>query len=114
MDKYIKEQLSENLELILFDKTILIQLKKKIEELEKGFITSKELRQEIINSRVEVMNRLLNFFPFFLKSYSTQTQLQRMTEPSSHLLEELEEKNKFLEDIGTRINTIYKNLIKDQ
>jgi hypothetical protein len=112
MNEKEKDYLYEMLEKLVFDENQLLILKEKIEQVANGTISSKLLRKQIIDFRMSIMERLFEFFPFYVKQSSTQKQLTNFIDSSNENFEELEEKNKLLEEISGRINKIYKNLIK--
>jgi len=95
----------------VFNKEGLNDLKNKIEAYSSSNkkSSSKELKQQIVDYLMSIYNNLLNFLPYYLKSNS---------EPSidntdvKKLKAELLEKNKFLEEIGTMVDTMYEKVEK--
>lgn len=107
-----KDFLYEILEKIVFNETQLTVLKKGIEKVATGYLTPKDLRKQIIELRIRLIEELIEFFPFYLKQSLTEKKLTSFTDlnNSSSLLEELNEKNNLLEEIGFKVNNIYINL----
>ncbi|MFW9826722.1 MAG: hypothetical protein ACFFEY_03770 [Candidatus Thorarchaeota archaeon] len=112
MNENEKEHLYEMLEKLVFDENQLLILKEKIEQVANGTLSSKLLRKQIIDFRMAIMERLLEFFPFYVKQSSTQKQLTNFLDHSNDKFEELEEKNRLLKEVSVRINKIYENLVK--
>ena len=56
---------------ILFNKNQLKLLKDKIDLLKAGRINAKELRQQIIDFRIEIVKKLFEFFPYYFRISST-------------------------------------------
>jgi len=106
--------LNEMLEKMLFNEKDLNGLKIAIENMNMGKISPKELRKYIIESRVKIIEKLLKFFPFYLKQVTIEQSLDEFAQPdiSIELEQELQEKNKFLEEVGFRINRIHAKLQK--
>lgn len=113
MNNNSKEFLYDMLEKILFDENQLTKLKDGIEEVSTGRLSPKLLRKRIIELRVEIVEKLLEFFPFYFKQITTNQKINEFTEKkitSAPLSEELQEKNELLEKVGTKINSIYEKL----
>ncbi|MFW9819654.1 MAG: hypothetical protein ACFFE5_08600 [Candidatus Thorarchaeota archaeon] len=100
------------LEKIVFNEVQLMTLKKGIEKVANGYLNPKDLRKQIIELRVKLIEDLIEFFPFYLKQSLTENKLNNYTDSneSSSLSEKLQEKNNLLEEVGLRINSIYKKL----
>jgi len=107
-----KDFLYEMLEKIVFNEAQLIVLKKGIEKVASGYLTPKDLRKQIIELRVKLIEDLIEFFPFYLKQSNTENKLTSYTDSndSSSLIEELDEKNNLIEEIGLKVNNIYRKL----
>lgn len=107
-----KGLLYEMLEKIVFNEVQLMTLKKGIEKVANGYLNPKDLRKQIIELRVKLIEDLIEFFPFYLKQSLTENKLNNYTDSneSSSLSEKLQEKNNLLEEVGLRINSIYKKL----
>jgi hypothetical protein len=114
IEKDQKQLLLEIVEEILLNKKELESLKVLINELSKGKIDSKQLKVAIIKSRANALKRILHIFPFFHKRIINQQEINKFAlndEPiSPKITQELEEKNRFLEQIGIRINKIVSSL----
>ncbi|MFX0104429.1 MAG: hypothetical protein ACFE75_02930 [Candidatus Hodarchaeota archaeon] len=105
--------LEEMLEKIVFDKENLTILKNAISKVDTGEISLKELRQQIIELRVRLLDNLLKFFPFYLKQAITEKSLRDFTQDTNNMAQleqELEERNELLEEVGTRINRVFETL----
>lgn len=108
-----KKLMVEMVEEILLNKDELESLKILINDLSTGKIESKQLKIAIIKSRANALERILDIFPFFHKRIINQQEIDKFTDinnSSPDLIQELEEKNKFLEELGIRINKIASNL----
>ena len=101
------------IEEILLNEGELNSLKLLITDLSIKKIESKQLKIAIIKSRANAVKRIIDIFPFFHKRILYQKQIENFTDidnSSPELIQELEEKNKFLEELGIRINKIVSNL----
>ena len=69
-------------------------------------------REQIIELRIKLIDELIEFFPFFLKKSLTENKLTEFTDlgDSSSISEELLDKNNLLEEVGLKVNNIYKKL----
>ncbi|MFX0134765.1 MAG: hypothetical protein ACFFDN_14080 [Candidatus Hodarchaeota archaeon] len=109
--------LSNSLEKIIFNENDFNTLKQTINDLTLGLIDSKKLKQTIINSRFRLLEELLEFFPFYLKHDNFQNSVEEFTKesenPDAHLIEELREKDEFLQELGHRIDNIF-NMLKSK
>ncbi len=114
----VSKNLQNMLENILFDETHLEQLKDSINKVATGQLTPKSVRKLIIEHKTYSFQKILKLFPYYLKRINTNRSLEQYTgeviektdNNDSELMKELEEKNKFLEEIGVRVNNIYKKL----
>lgn len=98
---------------ILLNEGELESLKLLINDLKTGKIDSRQLKIAIIKSRANALKRIIDIFPFFHKRIVNQQEIDKfVTGNNIHpgVILELEEKNKFLEEIGARINKIASNL----
>jgi hypothetical protein len=106
--------LSNSLEKIIFDENDFNKLKQTINDLTLGLIEPKKLKEIIINSRFRLLEELLEFFPFYLKhdnfQHSVEEYAKESVNPDSRLIEELKEKDEFLQELGNRINNIFNKL----
>lgn len=97
------------LEKIVFNEAQLMTLKKGIDKVANGYLNPKDLRKQIIELRVKLIEELIEFFPFYLKQSLTENKLTSFTDSniSSQISEELDEKNNLLEEVGFKVNNIY-------
>ncbi len=108
-----KQLLLEMVEQILLNEKELESLKVLINQLSAGKIESRQLKIAIIKSRANALKLILGIFPFFHKRIINLQEIEKFTvenKISPEIIQELEEKNKFLEEIGIRINRIVSNL----
>ncbi|MFX0136971.1 MAG: hypothetical protein ACFFDN_25255 [Candidatus Hodarchaeota archaeon] len=112
-----ENNIEEILEKIVFDKDNLAILKTAINKVDSGEISSKELRQQIIELRTRLLNRLIKYIPFYLKLVTTKKSLGEFSKDKTNttqLQQELQERNELLKKVGSCINKIYFNLINDK
>lgn len=107
--------LNEMLEKLVFDEGDLKRLKFSIEHLVTGQMTTKQLREQIIESRSKIIERLIEYIPFYIKQWAIGNSINEFTnnptiDSNSELEEKLKEKEKFLEEVGLRINKIHERL----
>lgn len=107
--------LNEMLEKLVFDEGNLKRLKFSIDHVVTGQITKKQLREQIIESRSKIIERLIEYIPFYIKQWAIGNSINEFTNNStidsnSELEEKLKEKDKFLEEVGIRINKIHEKL----
>ena len=106
-----KKHLIEMIEQILLHEKELEILKVLINDLSAGKINSKQLKIAIIKSRATALKRIIDIFPFFHKRINNQQEIDKFTgNINPEVAQELEEKDKFLEEIGIRINKIVSSL----
>jgi hypothetical protein len=112
-----KQILSESLESIIFEEKDFDELKRTINDLSLGKIEPKELKEIIINSRLRMLEELLQFFPFLVKQELTRQSLEKFSEypynpdnPDLALIEQLAEREELLIEVGQRIDGIFKQL----
>ncbi len=101
------------IEQILLNDQELDMLKVLINDLNAEKIDSKQLKIAIIKSRANALKRIFDIFPFYHKRIINQQEIDKFTmenKISPETIQELEEKDKFLEEIGIRINKILSNL----
>lgn len=105
-----KKELRDNLVSIVLDGDELLKLKALIKEVKEGKVEDLVLRKAIIQFGENAVNKLLNFFPFFanLENKRNKVKLHKQ------LQEEINEKNKILSEIRTRIDKIYEKLLTKQ
>ena len=117
VSKYLQDMLENK----LFDEVYLKELKDSISKVAKGQLTPKSVRKLIIDHKTYSFQKILGLFPFYHKRIKEKCSLEQFIGESmeenvnndSKLKKELEEKNKFLEEIGVRVNNIYKKLKLD-
>jgi len=114
VDKNQKKHLIEMIEQILLNEKELEILKVLINDLSAGKIGAKQLKIAIIKSRTSALKRIIDIFPFFHKRIISQQEIDKFTLNTTtidpDLIHELEEKDKFLEEMGIRIQKIVSNL----
>ena len=114
VDSTREKFLSNSLEKIIFNEADFNGLKQTINDLTFGLIEPKKLKEKIINSRFRLLQELLEFFPFYLKRDSFQHSVEDFAKesenPDPDLIEELKEKDEFLQELGNRINNIFNKL----
>ena len=114
VDSTREKFLSNSLEKIIFNENDFNNLKQTINDLTLGLIEPKKLKEIIINSRFRLLEELLEFFPFYLKRDSFQNSVEEFTKESENpdlsLIEELKEKDEFLQELGFRIDNIFNKL----
>jgi len=107
--------LNEILEKLIFDEGDLKRLKTSIENVVTGHTTTKQLREQIIESRGKIVERLLEYIPFYIKQWAIGNSINEFTsspsiDSNSELEEKLKEKEKFLKEVGLRIIKIHERL----
>lgn len=109
--------LYEMLEKILFNEEDLNKLKVAIENLSTGQISPKNFRTQLVENRVKILEKLLQFFPFYLKQESIDKSLKEFTgtdDEKVQLSKELKERDDLLEEVGLRVNHIFEKLKEKQ
>jgi len=96
----------ELLEKIVFNPEELNILKKTITDLSVGIIKPQQLKKLILKNYIRIFEEVSEFIPFYFE----QELKKRSIDPN--LSEEIREKDKFLEELGERINNIYLKLKK--
>jgi len=107
--------LTEMLEKLIFEENDLKRLKISIDNVVSGHMTTKQLREQIIESRSKIIERLLEYIPFYIRQWLIGNSINEFSDvngrdSNSELEEKLDEKNKFLEEVGIRINKIHEKL----
>lgn len=110
-NKLLKELLEE----IVLENESLKLLKSNIEQVMLGKITPKKLRYMILENRVQIINKLLRFFPFYLRQVKNEDTLNKFVDKadSDQLLEELGEKKELLEKVALKVHDIHERLKED-
>ena len=109
------QNLNEILEKLVFDDGDLTNLKVSIDKVITGQISRRQFRETIIESRSRIFERLTEFIPFYLKQKKKNDTLNKFAEPdnqmiNSELEEQLNERNRFIEEVGIKISNIYEKL----
>ena len=106
--------LQELLEKILFDPKELNLLKKSINDLNNKIITANQLKKLILKSFIRIFEELVEFIPFYFTQELNKKSIKKVSHElgliDSNLAEEIQEKDKLLEELGERINKIYLSL----
>jgi hypothetical protein len=113
MNRIENQFLYKTLEKILFNKDRLATLKYSIEKMSTGQISSKDLRYQILIERKQILEKLHEFIPFYKKQSESEDHINQFvatSESSSELTKELHQKNELLEQVATRIDSIYRKL----
>ncbi len=103
-----------SIEKILFEKDHLAKLKKLINQLYDNSLTPKELKAYILKQKAEDLRKIFELFPYFMKQVKINDSLRQYTGESldSESRNELQEKDKFLEQVGIRVNYLVNKLSK--
>jgi len=106
--------LKDIIEEVLFNKNELDQLKQLINDLYDRRLTPKELRVYIFDQKNKNMDKLVELFPYLIKQLKMNDSPTQITENSLDVKRQAEllEKDKFIEHIGMRVNTIFNKLNK--
>jgi len=103
--------LYENLEKILFKEARLISLKEGINKVAMGKISVRDFKDQFFKAQMQILKELFEFFPFYNKGVNATLALNSFTD-KKETSPDLEERNKFLKEIGIRIQRIYDKLKK--
>jgi len=109
------QNLDEILEKLVFDDGDLTNLKVSIDKVMTGQISRRQFRETIIESRSRIFERITEFIPFYLRQKKKDDALNKFAEPDNHMIhseleEQLNEKNRFIEEVGIKISNIYEKL----
>ena len=107
-----KKMIMDIIEPVLFKEEELSELKNLINDVGANKIEPKQLRKAIIDNRVRIMGRLIDSFFFQIKREVAQQEIDSFTGNNSQLISEVEEKNKFLEQIADRIQVIHTKAVE--
>ena len=99
------------IEPILFNEDELSGLKVLINNVGANKIEPKQLRKAIIDNRVKVIERLIDTFFFQIKREVAQQEINNFTVTNHQIQSEVEEKDRLLEQIAERIQTIYTRVL---
>lgn len=109
-----KKTIMDIIEPILFNEEELSDLKNLINNVGTNKIEPKQLRKAIIGNRVGIMERLINTFFFQIKREVDQQEINSFTGTNHQIQSEVEEKDRLLEQIAERIQTIYTKVLDKQ
>jgi len=107
-----KNELMDIIEPILFNEEELSNLKDLINDVGSNKIEPKQLRKAIIDNRASIMERLINIFFFQVKREFNLQEIDSYAGNDSLLNSEMEEKDKFLEQIADRIQVIHTKAVE--
>lgn len=107
-----QKMLSEMIEKILFDEKELEVLKDLISDIRVGRTEPKQLKAAIIENRANILNKILNIFPYYSKQISYQQQIDDFAgrDLSLQIQNELKEKNELLKRVGEWMQDTRKKL----
>ena len=106
-----KKTIMDIIEPVLFNEVELSDLKNLINDVGTNKIEPKQLRKAIIDNRVRIMERLINNFFFQIKREVAQQEINNFTRTNHQIQSEVEEKDRLLEQIAERIQTIYTRVL---
>ncbi len=106
-----KKTIMDIIEPILFNEEELSDLKDLIKDVGTNKIEPKQLRKAIIDNRVRIMERLIDSFFFQIKREVDQQEINNFTRTNHQTQSEVEEKDRLLEQIAERIQTIYTRVL---
>jgi hypothetical protein len=109
---YIKKILYGLLEKIIFNENDFSELKKSISNVSLGKLEPKILRKKIIDSRLRILEELIDIFPFYLEQINNKLSLDRFTlEGNQSEITDIDnDKDEFLTQIAQRLENIYQKL----
>ena len=105
-----KKELRENLISIVLDGDELLKLKALIKEVKEGKVEDIALRKAILQFGENAVKKLIDFFPFFANIENQRENIKL----HNQLQKELNEKKKILNEVSTRIDSIYEKLVIKQ
>jgi hypothetical protein len=94
------DQLTDALEKFIFHKDELREIGKLITQLKEGICTPDKLKTKLLESRVRMLNDIVEFTKFFIV-HSNSNDSERII--PQNVQEELEEKNSLLTEIAKRL-----------
>ena len=106
-----KKTIMDIIEPVLFNEEELSELKNLINDVGTNKIEPKQLRKAIIDNRVRIMERLIDTFFFQIKREVDQQEINNFTGINHQIQSEVEEKDRLLEQIAERIQTIYTRVL---
>lgn len=100
------------IEKILFNEKELEVLKDLISDIRVGRTEPKQLKAAIIENRANILNKILNIFPYYSKQISYQQQIDDFAgrDLSLQIQNELKEKNELLKRVGEWMQDTRKKL----
>lgn len=113
IDQKELHMLGEMVEKILFDTKELDRLKTLITSVSERTIPARTLKETILELRENMMNRILQLFPFYNKSLTNQREIDNFGNGGSETKKELEEKNSLLEQVGIKLQELEARLQKE-
>ncbi|HEC38269.1 MAG TPA: hypothetical protein ENI29_08530 [bacterium] len=108
-----KKMIMDIIEPVLFKEEELSELKNLINDVGANKIEPKQLRKAIIDNRVRIMGRLIDSFFFQIKREVAQQEINNFTGTNHQIQSEVEEKDRLLEQIAERLQTIYTKAMKN-
>jgi len=104
------------LENIIFNENDFNEFKSTIINVSTGIDHPRLLKEKIINSRLRILEDLLDLFPFYINQISKKKSIKEFIEieKNPQLIKELQEKTELLTEIGSRIDKIYEKLQKER
>ena len=116
----LSRQINELIEKILFRKDQLDELKIMINKLDAGELSPIEVRTCILKQKEANLKKLIGLIPFIIAQAKAINSVKKSTKdpPNNKILSELQEKNlqeknRFLEEVAIRVNSIVEGLIKN-
>jgi hypothetical protein len=100
--------LRKNLISIVLDGDELLKLKELIKEVKSGKIEDIILRKAILEFGENAVEKLLKFFPFFASLENQRNNKKK----HAQLRKELNEKQKILNEISTKVDALYNKLLE--
>jgi hypothetical protein len=107
------QTLGEMVEKIIFDGRNLEELKDLIMEVSAQRIPARKLKEKMIEIRGEMLNRILQLFPFYNKSIFNKKEIDTFGNGNSDIKKELEEKNNLLKHLGNKLQELEIKLQKE-
>ena len=108
------EVLNDMIEKVLFNKAQLNELKDFINQVDSGQVSPKDVRMLILTQKEKNLEKLVELISFSLKQGKINNSHKSFSEdpPNRDILDELQEKNSFLEKVGIKVNNLVNELTK--
>ena len=112
----IREQLNEGVTKILFENNALLLLKENIDKCFAGKITKKQLKETILTHKKEILEKLMDFIPFFYSHFNQTHELAEYIKSSNEkevppeVKLKLAEQERVLELLGDKLEFLYNTL----